>query len=82
LGGAATCVAQANHKSVLILYDESRDFPGLVLLDQSLTSTLKAGTTDKLDIYSEYMDLSRFSDENHRLRLRDYYQQNIGTESI
>jgi PAS domain S-box-containing protein len=81
-GGAATAAAQAQHKSVLIIYDENRDFPGLVLLDQNLTSTLKAGTTGQLDIYSEYMDLSRFSDENHRKLLRDFYQQKYQGKKI
>ena len=81
-GCAATAVAQAQRKSVLILYDENTDFPGLVLLDQNLTSTLRAGTTGQLDIYSEYMDLSRFPDENHRKRLRDFYQQKYEGKKI
>ncbi|HKO98701.1 MAG TPA: sigma 54-interacting transcriptional regulator [Pyrinomonadaceae bacterium] len=74
-GCSATALAQTRHKNVLILYDENKDFPGLILLDQTLTSTLRAGTSGRLDIYSEYMDLSRFPEENNRKRLRDYYQQ-------
>ena len=47
-------------KSALILYDENKDFSGLALLDRSLTSALRAGANSNLDIYTEFMDLSRF----------------------
>jgi PAS domain S-box-containing protein len=79
---AGTAVAQAQHKNVLILYDENKDFPGLILLDQNLTSTLRAGTTAQLDIYSEYMDLSRFPEDNNSKRLRDFYQQKYEGKKI
>ncbi len=81
-GCAATAVAQTQHKSVLILYDENKDFPGLILLDQKLTSTLRTGTTGQVDIYSEYMDLSRFPYEDHSKRLRDFYQQKYEGKKI
>ena len=47
-------------KRALILYDENKDFSGLALLDRSLTSALRAGANSNLDIYTEFMDLSRF----------------------
>ena len=79
---AASAVAQAQNKNVLILYDENKDFPGLILLDQNLTSTLRAGTTGQLDIYTEYMDLSRFPEENNGQRLRDFYRHKYEGKKI
>jgi hypothetical protein len=61
---AATTVTAQQRRSVVLLFDENKDFPALARLEQSLTSALKAGTNGQLDIYSEYMDLSRFPDED------------------
>src|SRR5262245_66184410 len=56
-------------KRALILYDENRDFSGLAMLDRSLTSALRAGANGNLDIYSEFMDLSRFPDKRYEEQL-------------
>jgi hypothetical protein len=48
------------HRKVLMLYDENTDFPALALLDRGLKEAFKAGTTDRVDFYTESMDLARF----------------------
>lgn len=56
---------QAEHKQVLLLYDEDEDLPGLAVLDQSLQSTLRAGLEGNVDFYTESMNLSQFRDEQY-----------------
>lgn len=69
-------------KRVLIFYDENKDFSGLALLDRSITSALKAGANQRLDIYTEFMDLSRFSDERYEERLREFFRQKYSGKKI
>src|SRR5688500_4806103 len=60
-------------KNVLVLYDENKDFSGLALVDQSIKATLKAGMPVGLDVYTEYMDVSRFQEPGYDTKLRDLY---------
>src|SRR5688500_220477 len=60
-------------KNVLVLYDENKDFSGLALVDQSIKATLKAGMPVGLDVYTEYMDVSRFQEPGYNTKLRDLY---------
>ena len=70
------------HKNVLVIYDEQTELPGLAILDRSLRSTLTSGSSDKIDFYSESMDLSRFHEEGYYQFLRDYYRQKYSQKKI
>src|SRR3982751_3074449 len=52
-------------KTVLVIYDENKDFVGLSLLDQSLRATLKRDYPGGLNVYTEYLDVSRFHDPDY-----------------
>lgn len=69
-------------KGVLLLFDERSDFPGLVLLDRSLTSALNAGTAGRLEIYREFMDRARFPDPHHAAEFQDHLQQKYAGKRI
>jgi hypothetical protein len=53
------------HRKMLVLYDENTDFPGLALLNRNLKAALNAGATDRIDLYTESMDLARFQDDRY-----------------
>jgi hypothetical protein len=63
-GAFAANDVSVSPKRVFVLYDQNRDFAGLALLDQTLTSTLKARAEGRLEVYTEFMDASRFRDGN------------------
>ena len=66
--------ASPNPKTVLVIYDENRDFSGLMMLDRSLRATLAAGETDRIEVHTEFMDRSRFPGGPHEERLRDFFR--------
>ncbi|MFZ1173995.1 MAG: ATP-binding protein [Bradyrhizobium sp.] len=68
----ACCVqASAATRHVVLLFDERVELPGLSLLDKELASTLRANSTERVEIYREAMDLSRFSSYSYKTVLRD-----------
>ena len=75
---APTTTAQ----NVLVIYDENRDFDGLMMLDRSLRATLDAGAGDRIHVYTEFMDRSRFPGEHHEERLRDFFREKYRGRTI
>ena len=67
---------------VLVLYDENKDFSGLALMDQSLRAALRAGMPADLQVYTEYMDVSRFNEPGYDTWLRDFYRQKYAGKRI
>jgi PAS domain S-box-containing protein len=72
----------APRKGVLLLYDENGDFSGLAHLDRSLKASLGRGIPGGIDIYTEYMDISRFRDPQYETKLRDFYRQKYAGKRI
>ena len=72
----------AGPRNVLVLYDEPNELPGLAILDRSLRSALTSGSSVKIDVYSETLDLSRFQDESYYLFLRDYFRQKYSRKKM
>src|SRR5690349_9337997 len=69
-------------KRVLILYDENTDFSGLAILDDSIKATLKTGMPAGLEIYTEYMDVSRFHEPGYAATLRDFFRRKYAGRRI
>ena len=70
IAGALPAWSATRH--VLLLYDERVDLPGLAALDADLVGTLVANSADRIEIYREAMDLSRFGSDDHRSALRNF----------
>ena len=62
----------AAKKKVLVLYWDSKDFPGNVSFDQGFQAGLSADPSLKLDLYSEYLDSQRFPGERQTELLYEY----------
>jgi hypothetical protein len=64
--------ASAATRSVVLLFDERLELPGLAAIDADLVQTLTSSSTDKIQVYREQMDLSRFGSDTYKMLLRDF----------
>ena len=54
-----------------MLFDERAELPGLAALDAEFTRELNSGSADRVELYREDMDLSRFDSKPYETLLRD-----------
>ena len=64
IAGASSAFAET--RQIVVLYDERIELPGLALLNAGFTRTLTSGSPDRVEIYREEMDLSRFDSAGYR----------------
>src|SRR4029453_15720671 len=61
-----------NSKKVLVLYTDRRDLPSTGRVDDAHRIALAEGLGNRLDYYSEYVDLIRFEDPKYQSALHEY----------
>ena len=68
---APSVVAQGGGegKRVLLLFSHQADQYGQLLIDQGIRSTLRAGSSDSLEIYSEYLDYEHTQLDDYEIEL-------------
>ena len=69
IGGALP--ASSTTRQVVMLFDERAELPGLAALDAEFTHTLNSDSTDRVELYREDMDLSRFGSKAYQTFLLD-----------
>lgn len=74
--------AAADTKRVVLLFDERPGLPGMAAVEAGFVSTLTSNLSDRLEIYQEGMDLSRFGTTAYRTRLRDFLQAKYADKKI
>jgi signal transduction histidine kinase len=79
---AGVLPAAATTRSVILLFDERLDMPGLAAIDRDLVRTLTSSSIDKIQVYREQMDLSRFGSENYQVLLRDFLRAKYADKKI
>jgi hypothetical protein len=62
-------------KAVLILYSERGDLPTIQAIEESLREVFHAATPPHIDLYSEYLDFTRFPAEQYETSLVRYSQE-------
>ncbi len=62
----------ARPKRVLMLFSESRDVPGNIVLEQAVRSEMQQGSTNQIVFFAEHLDASHFSDPEHFRLFQDY----------
>ena len=62
-------------KTVLVLFEETRALAAVAETDDAIRSTLQAGATLPIQLYTEYLGLSWFPEEARELALRDLLQK-------
>src|SRR5215469_2320307 len=75
--GSMVCIAIAPPahsatRRVVLLFGERPELPGLSLLQAELVRTLASNSADRVEVYNESMDLSRFGSKSNELLLRDF----------
>lgn len=75
--------ASAQTRRIVLLYDERPDLPGLSKLDEGFVRVLTSNAKDKIEVYREALDLSRFgSDSDYVFLLRDYLHAKYKNKEI
>src|SRR6516162_2596152 len=74
--------ASAATRHVVLLFGERPELPELAALQANLVRTLSSNSADRMEIYSEAMDVSRFGSNNYQLSLRDFLQTKYEDKKI
>ena len=69
-------------RRIVLLFDERPELPGLSLLQADLTRELTSNSADRIEIYNEAMDLSRFGSNNYQPLLRDFLQEKYADKKL
>jgi signal transduction histidine kinase len=59
---------------VLVLYSDERLLPANIIADEAIRATFAVGTSNRLEFYSEFLDVARFPGENQQQRQRDFFE--------
>ncbi len=59
-------------KRVLMLFNESKDVSGNILLEQAVRAEMQKVLTNRIEFLAEYLDASHFSDREHFRLFQDY----------
>ena len=62
-------------KAVLVLYSEDKAHPAHELTDQGIRAAFRSNKLFDVQLYTEYLDVSRFSSPAHARALADYLRR-------
>src|SRR6516162_3356139 len=79
---ASALSAYSATRRVVLLFGERPDLPALVALQADLIRTLSSNLADRIEIYNEAMDLSRFGSNSYQPLLRDFLQTKYADKKI
>jgi hypothetical protein len=79
---AGALPASSATRHVVLLFDERLDLPGLAALDADLVGTLASNSSDRIEVYREAMDLSRFGSNTYLELLRDFLRAKYASRKI
>jgi hypothetical protein len=79
---AACLPVSAATRHIVLLFDERVELPGLSLLDAELVRALRSNSTEPIEVYREWMDLSRFSSSSYKTILRDFLRAKYADKKI
>src|SRR6185369_7313237 len=79
---APVASAQDATKKVVVLYWESKDFIGNISFDKGFQVGLLADPSSKVEIFSEYLDTTRFPGEHQSELLHDYLREKYKNQKI
>jgi PAS domain-containing protein len=76
-GTSAAGQAPAAGQRVLMLYSDERLLPANIIMDEAIRAAFAVGTKNRVEFYSEFLDVARFPGEEQRQRnfFRDKYRE-------
>ena len=57
---------------MLVLYSDERLLPANIIIDEAIRAAFAVGTNNRVEFYSEFLDVSRFPGEEQQQRQRDF----------
>src|SRR5688572_20736726 len=78
IGGAARAEIVGRSPRVLILYPYDERLPATAIAGEKARDRLQAATGGNIDLFSEFLDLSRFPEEAHLHRMARYMSEKYG----
>jgi PAS domain S-box-containing protein len=82
VASAFAAVPSATEKSVLVLYAERSDLPAIDAVEENLREVLHASTSPRIELYSEYLDFTRFPAEQYERSHVRYLQERYAGRQI
>ena len=73
-GLSATGQAPAPGQRVLVLYSDERLLPANIIMDEAIRAAFAAGTKNRVEFYSEFLDVARFPGEEQQQRQRNFFR--------
>jgi PAS domain S-box-containing protein len=64
----------AHGQRVLVLHSDERLLPANIVVDEAIRATFAVGTKNRMEFYSEFLDVARFPGEEHQERLVDFFR--------
>lgn len=61
-------------RRVLVLYSDERLLPANVIVDKAIQETFATDTKNRIEFYSEFLDVARFPGEEQQQRQREFYR--------
>ena len=78
----ATDREAARPRRVLMLFSESKDVAGNILLEHAVRSEMQKASTNRLEFLTEYLDASHFSDPEHLQVFQDYLGKKYAGQNL
>lgn len=72
----------AASKKVVVLYWDTKDFPGNISFDQGFQAGMRSEPSSEWEIFSEYLDSTRFPGEHQTELLHDYLREKYAGQKI
>src|SRR5271166_5261160 len=73
-GTSAAGQAPAPVQRVLVLYSDERLLPANIIVDEAIRAAFAVGTNNRVEFYSEFLDVARFPGEEQQQRQRDFFR--------
>ena len=70
---AVLCESAHARRSVLLVFDEDNDLPGLAVINRSLRQVFRGEFRDDVEFYSESLNVSQFRDAGYEEALREHF---------
>ena len=59
---------------VLVLYSDERLLPANIIVDEAIRATFAVGTDNRIEFYTEFLDVARFPGAEQQQRQRDFFR--------
>jgi len=69
-------------KKVLLIFSESRDLPGNVIMEQAVRAEMLRSCTNRIEFYVESLDAGRFPNPRHYRQFQDYIKNRYAGQHL